>query len=128
MRYLLDTHTFLWAANGDPQLSARARAIVSDPLSELFLSAASAYEIAVKVAHGGLELPDEPGLYLLTRMAVFGVRSMPVAAEHAIAAAALPRIHADPWDRLLVAQSQIEDMPLLTRDPVISRYEVTTIW
>jgi PIN domain nuclease of toxin-antitoxin system len=128
VRYLLDTHAFLWAAAGDPKLSSRAQAIVSDPMSELFLSAASAYEIGVKVAHGGIELPDEPGLYLLTRMAVFGIRSIPVTAEHAVAAAALPRLHADPWDRLLVAQARIEDMPILTKDVLISRYEVTTIW
>ena len=76
----------------------------------------------------GIELPDEPGLYLLTRMAVFGIRSIPVTTEHAAAAAALPRLHADPWDRLLVAQARIEDMPILTRDALISRYEVTTIW
>lgn len=128
MRYLLDTYVFLWAATGDEQLSARARELVEDPQSELLFSAASVYEIGVKVARGKLELPDETGRYLLTRMAAFGMRSVPVSAEHAVAAAALPRIHSDPLDRMLVAQAQIEDVVIITKDPIIARYEVSTIW
>ena len=128
MKVLLDTHTFLWATTGDPRLSNVAREIMEKPEAELFLSSVSVYEIGVKVARGKLELPDETGVYVLTRMAVFGIHSIPISAEHAVAAAALPRLHADPWDRLLVAQARIEDMPILTRDALISRYEVTTIW
>jgi len=128
MRIVLDTHAFLWAASDDRRLSPRAREIVDDPDSELLLSAASAYQIGVKVARGKLQLPDDTGSYLRTRMAAFGMRPLPVTVEHAVAAAALPRFHSDPWDRLLVAQARCESIPILTADQLVRRYEVETIW
>jgi PIN domain nuclease of toxin-antitoxin system len=128
VRVLLDTHAFLWATTGSERLSGRARDLVADPGQELLLSAASAYEIAVKAARGRLELPEEVAVYLATRMATFGLRPLAVTLEHAVEAAALPRIHADPWDRIIVAQARAEAIPILTADPMVRRYDVETIW
>ena len=128
MRLLLDTHALLWAATDDERLSPAAREAVADPANELLFSAISAFEIAVKVALGKLDLPDGPAAFIATRVAAFGLRELPVTTQHAIEAGALPPIHGDPWDRLLVAQARIESVPLLTADPVIRRYDVETIW
>jgi PIN domain nuclease of toxin-antitoxin system len=128
MKVLLDTHAFLWAVMGSDRLSDRARDLIDDPANDLWLSAASAYELAVKAAKGHLQLPEDPASYIRTRVATMGLRQLPVTVEHAAAAAMLPPIHADPWDRLLVAQSRLEALPILTADQTIKCYDVETIW
>ena len=128
MRVLLDTHAFLWAATDDPRLSTFARDLISDRAYDALLSAASAFEIAVKAARGRLELPDDTATYLTTRIAAFGLVTLPITVEHAVEAGCLPAIHADPWDRLLVAQARVEAIPILTADTMIRRYDVETIW
>jgi len=128
MRVLLDTHAFLWAADGSDRLSPRALGILEDPGNELLLSAASAYEIGVKAGRGRLGLPDTPASFVVTRMAVLDIHELPVTTSHALAASSLPPHHADPWDRMLVAQAQLEQVPILTRDRRIGRYDVETIW
>lgn len=128
MRLLLDTHAFLWAVMGSDRLSDRARGLIDDAGTECCLSAASAYEIAVKAAKGHLVLPEDPDTYIRTRVATMRLQALPVTLEHAAAAAMLPPIHADPWDRLLVAQARLEAIPILTADRLIQRYEVETIW
>jgi PIN domain nuclease of toxin-antitoxin system len=128
MRLLLDTHTFLWAAADDRRLSAAARAAIESPDHDLLLSAASAAEISIKVARGRLELPDGPEAYVASRVAVFGMSTLAIDARHALRSGQLPPIHWDPWDRLLVAQAQLEGIPLLTGDRTIAQYDVETIW
>ena len=128
MRILVDTHALLWAAAGSGRLSPRARDVMEDPANDLVFSAASAYVIAVKAAKGHLQLPEDAATWLATRLPAFGLSPLAISVEHAAAAVALPPIHADPWDRVLVAQARIEDIPILTADSIISRYEVTTIW
>lgn len=128
MRALLDSHAFLWATIDDPRLSTAARELIWSSESELVLSAASVYELAMKAANGDLTLPDDGPAWIRTRMQAFGVRPLPVTAEHAVAAAALPPIHRDLWDRLLVAQAMCEQIPLVTIDARIRRYDVEIIW
>jgi len=128
MRILLDTHAFLWAVMDSERLTPKAREMMSDPANDLLLSAASAYEIAVKAAKGRLQLPEEPATYIKTRVATLGLQELAVTVEQVAAAAALPPIHADPWDRLLIAQARLEQIPILTADRLIQRYEVETIW
>lgn len=128
MRILLDTHALLWAAEGDRRLSAAADAIIADGSQELLFSAVSAMEIAMKHAAGRLELPDEAGAWIRTRLAAFGLIELPVTVEHAVEAGRLPRHHRDPWDRLLVAQARVEGVPILSPDTILQRYEVATIW
>lgn len=128
MRVLLDTHAFLWATSDDERLSYLARDLIRDPEQELLFSPASAYEIAVKTAAGRLQLPEDPATYVITRIAMFALQTLPITVEHAVEAAALPPIHADPWDRLLVAQARAEAVPILTADRIVRQYDVETVW
>jgi PIN domain nuclease of toxin-antitoxin system len=128
VRILIDTHAFLWAASDDRRLSPAARAILASPDNEVLFSAASAAEISIKAARGRLELPDMAEPYVASRVAIFGFAPLPIDARHALRSGQLPPIHWDPWDRLLVAQAQLEGVPLLTSDHTIARYDIETTW
>ena len=128
MRALLDTHVFVWATSDERRLSDVARTILADGENEIFLSAVTAWEIAIKHAKGRLDLKDAPETYVPDRMELFGFRSLSVEVGHALRAGALPPVHRDPFDRLLIAQSQLERLPILTSDPNIGRYDVEVIW
>jgi PIN domain nuclease of toxin-antitoxin system len=122
MRLLLDTHVWLWMIARPERLSAEARARLEDPANELFLSAASAWEISIKHRLGKLELPEPPERLVPSRLARDGVTPLPVTVDHALRVAVLPDLHRDPFDRLLVAQAQIEGLVLVTADPAIAGY------
>ena len=128
MRALLDTHTFLWWNLDAAQLSAEAREFITKGNNEIFLSAASAWEIAIKAAKGRLTLPEPPDQYVADRMRLHRFSALPIELSHALEVYRLPNIHQDPFDRLLIAQSQLEDLPLLTADSEIGRYQVEVIW
>lgn len=128
MRVLLDTQAFLWWVSGAGQLTAHARATIADPGTEVFLSVASAWEIAIKSATGRLELEGPAETYVPERIRHHGFGVLPVQLDHALRAGTLPRHHGDPFDRLLVAQGQVEDMPIITADPLLNLYDVETIW
>jgi len=128
VRALLDTHAFLWWTSGGSQISERARAVIEDPATTVLFSVAAAWEIAIKVARGRLELPQPPERYVPDRLRRHRMSVLDVGLSHALRAGALPDIHADPFDRLLVAQAQLEGIPILTADPLIGRYDVETIW
>jgi PIN domain nuclease of toxin-antitoxin system len=125
---LLDTVVFLWWNTDDARLSATARQIIGDGANELFLSAASAWEIASKAARGRLSLPEPPDRYVASRMALHGIQPLPIQLSHALAVYDLPDVHQDPFDRLLIAQCRLEGLPLLTSDPALSAYGVPVIW
>ena len=128
MRALLDTHTFLWWNLDAPQLSANAREFIANGGNEIFLSAASAWEIAIKAARGRLTLPEPPDQYVAGRMRLHRFSALPIELSHALEVYRLPNFHQDPFDRLLIAQCQLEDMPILSGDPEIGRYQVEVIW
>lgn len=129
MRVLLDTHAFLaWVSAGGARLSTRARELVSDEATEALVSAVSAAEISTKVANGRLVLPGPAERYVPSRIARHGFMVLPLDLRHALRVGSLPDIHRDPWDRLLVAQAQLEGLPIITADPLIGRYDVETIW
>lgn len=128
MRALLDTQAFLWWDLDDQRLSAAVKEIVQSAGSEIFLSAASAWEIAIKVGRRRLELPEPVDSYIPARVAEYRFKALPIGLEHALRVATLPHLHGDPFDRLLVAQAQIEGLPIITLDPVIGQYDVETIW
>jgi len=128
MKAILDTHIFLWWNMDDPQLSSPIREIISDGRNELFLSAASAWEIAIKVSRGRLILPAPPQEYVPDRLVLHGFRPLPISLSHALHVCDLPDHHRDPFDRLLVAQAQLEDMPILTADSTIAKYDVETVF
>jgi len=128
MRYLLDTHTFLWWNMDDAQLSPLAKELIANGDNEIFLSAATAWEIAIKTGLGRLTLPEDPTRYVSNRLNLHGFQALPVQIHHAVQVYKLPLHHTDPFDRLLIAQSQIESMPLISMDADVRKYEVEVIW
>jgi len=129
LRLLLDTHTFLWwSSQRGAKLSERARDLLADGTTDVSFSVVSAWEIAIKVGAGRLDLPDAVERYVPDRIRHHGFDLLPVELSHVFRAGTLPPIHRDPFDRMLVAQAQVEGLPILTADPAISRYDVETIW
>lgn len=128
MKALLDTCTFLWMAIDASDLSAAVREIVLDSTNELYLSAASAWEVALKYARGKLVLPEPPSRYIPTRRVVLGLAALGIEEEAVLVLERLPALHRDPFDRLLICQALIHGLALLTPDPQIQQYPVRTIW
>ena len=128
MKILMDTHTFLWWNTDDPRLSARAKEIIADGRNEVYLSAASVWEIVIKTAKGKLILPEAPTQYIASRMSLHRFRPLAVQMSHAVQVYELLSYHNDPFDRMLIAQSQVESMPLVTGDEDIRHYDLETIW
>jgi len=128
MKALLDTHTFLWWIVNDPQLSPRARQIMEDADTELFLSAVSGWEIAIKSRLGKLKLPADLQGFVAEQLRINGIEVLPLQMAHALHVFTFPDDHRDPFDRMLVAQGQLEELPILTGDPQIAQYAVTVIW
>jgi len=124
MRLLVDTHCWLWMHVDPDRFSAETLGLLEDADNELLLSAASAWEIAIKYALGRLPLPACPERYVPSRMKSSGTTGLPVEHVHALRVAELPHHHRDPFDRLLVAQAQIEDIAILTADPQFGLYDV----
>jgi len=127
VRVLLDTQVWLWMLAAPERLSRKSRALVVSADNELVLSAASTWEIAIKYGLGKLQLPEPPGEYIPRLMTRTGITPLPVHHRHALHVATLPARHRDPFDRLLVAQAQLEQLPILTADRVFRRYDVETL-
>ena len=123
MDLLLDTAPFLWWLSDDPKLGRSARAHIERRGNSVYVSAASAWEIAVKRASGKLVAPGD----IRKCISDEGFLELPIDVGHAIASAELPRHHNDPFDRLLIAQAQLEDLTLVARDDTITRYDVPAI-
>ena len=128
MRILLDTHTFLWGIAEPTRLSPKARKIMEDGDNEILVSAASAWEIAIKTQLGKLRLPVSPELFISEQLLKHSFNSLPVSFSHALHVYVLPLLHRDPFDRLLISQSVLEQLPILTADKTISQYDIKTIW
>ena len=127
MKVLLDSHAFLWAISSQTKVSPRVRQIFTGP-HDLLLSVVSMWEILIKTQIGKLRLPSAAGEYLLKQMARNHIEALPVNLDHVLRVESLPAHHRDPFDRLLIAQSLEEALPIVTADPVFSLYPVTTIW
>ena len=123
MKVLLDTHLLLWAAGLPERLSPKARSLLEAPDAQLFFSAASLWEIAIKRAARRLRAPADLG----SRVLASGFEPVPITFAHAEAAGSLPRIHGDPFDRMLVAQAQAERLTIVTVDRGIARYDVDVL-
>ena len=128
MKYLLDTNVWLWTVWEPERIARRAREAIADLSHDVFLSAVTSWEVAIKAATGKLKLPESPASYVPRRMAEQGLRPLAVSHPHALAVFELPNHHRDPFDRLLVAQARLEDMVLVTADPVLEKYPVETLW
>ena len=128
MKYLLDTSVWLWSLTASERINKKARQLLASGGEELYLSAASSWEISIKWALGRLELPEPPGSYVPKRLAAQGIRPLAITHTHALAVSELPTHHSDPFDRLLIAQAKIEDMVILTADRAFERYGVKILW
>lgn len=126
MQLLLDTRVFLWLLS-EPERIGDHLPSLEDPANDLFLSAASSWEIAIKVALGRLTLPDQPRRYVPERMNSAGVQPLAVEHSHALAVAELPMLHRDPFDRVLVAQARHLALTIVTADSAVAQYEVASI-
>lgn len=120
---LLDTHVLLWALTDDPRLDPTAREAIVDGRTEVLVSAASTWEMAIKSRLGKLRIPDD----LIQQLEAARFEHLPVTLEHGLAVGGLPDHHRDPFDRLLVAQAQVEQLTLVTHDPQLHRYDVTVL-
>lgn len=128
MRLLLDTCTFLWVITDAPDLSNRARGLFSDPGNEVFLSAVTTWEIALKYALGRLPLPQSPQRYIPEQREKHRINSLPLEEEAALYVNRLPEHHKDPFDRMLVCQAIVHGMAILTPDQRITQYPIRSIW
>ena len=128
MRLLLDTCTFLWAVFSPELLTDKAKALFADPDNEVFLSVVSSWEIAVKHSLGRLPLPEPPGEFIPSQRQAHGIESLPLDEEAALHVARLPRLHADPFDRMLASQAIVHGLVLLSPDKQIARYPVRISW
>ena len=120
---LLDTHALLWVLDDSPELNERARRAIINPRNQVFVSAASVWEIAIKSALGKVTAPDD----LLVAIEETGFTELGIKSSHAVQAGRLPLHHRDPFDRMLVAQAQAQGLTIVTRDANILLYGVSTI-
>lgn len=128
MRLLIDTCTFLWIVGDAPALSRRARELFKAADNEVYLSTASAWEIAVKHGLGRLPLPEPPERFVPDMRERHGIVSLAIDEESALHVSRLPGLHRDPFDRMIVAQAIVHGLAILTPDPFVTQYPGRTIW
>ncbi len=128
MRLLLDSATFIWTAEGHTKLSVAARSLIADASNELFLSAASAWEIAIKHELGRLDLRMPPDEYVWQQRQLHRIESLSIDEAAALQSAKLPNVHRDPFDRILISQAILGGMAIVTPDRLIRMYPVRTVW
>lgn len=127
MKYLLDTHTFLWFVNDSQQLSPEAKDLIESDV-DLLLSVVSLWEIAIKTSLGKLTLPDDYDKFILQQIALNDVETLPITLPHLNLVATLPFHHRDPFDRLLVAQAMVENIPIVSADNFLDAYSINRQW
>ncbi len=128
MNILLDTHTFLWWITDAKELSEKARSQIKNGNNTLFWSAASSWETAIKYALGKLTLSEAPGTFIPTELKKNRIELLPITSNHAFHAGQLPLHHQDPFDRMLIAQAQLESFILLSSDSKFDQYDVEVVW
>lgn len=126
MRVLIDTQVLLWGLQNEQKLSRRAQTLL--PVADVWISVASLWEIITKVQIGKLALPSPVGDYLSAKLKANGILVLPITFDHVKRLEGLPLHHRDPFDRILIAQSLEEKLPVITSDPLFARYLVEVIW
>ena len=127
MNLLLDTHVLLWGLESSQRLGRAARGAITDPDNGVWVSAVSAWEIAIKVGAGRLELREPPDVCVPREIERGGFRALAVELDHALGVVELPPHHGDPFDRLLIAQARAEGLTIVTADRVFEAYQVATL-
>ncbi len=128
VRFLLDTHALLWWWTDDPALPASARDRIANPKNEIVVSAASAWEVTTKARLGKLPGLEAAAARFTELVAADGFTELPITQPHALRAGGYPLEHRDPFDRMLAAQSEIEAMPIISRDPALSAFPCKVVW
>ena len=128
MKLLLDTHTLIWAVDDPSKLGPQAVTALQDPANDLLLSAATIWEIAIKVGLGKLSLSMPYRQWMTQAITDLGMTVLPITVEYANVQVNLPKHHGDPFDRLLVAQIQVENIHLVSADPVFDQYGINRLW
>ena len=128
MKLLLDTHTFLWFVTDDPLLSATARSLIVDPLNDVCLSPASYWEVAIKVSIGKYPLSVPFDQFFTQGVTGNDISILPIEIRHATVLASLPLHHKDPFDRMIIAQALVEQIPVVSVDEALDAYGITRLW
>ncbi len=128
MRVLIDSHVFLWLGSDDERLPPEVRDLLADRRTRVVVSVATTWELTVKVLAGRLRLPQEPEVHFAEYLSDYASEIMAIEQRHVDALPGLPAIHADPFDRMLVAQALVEDLDLVTGDEILQSYPIRTIW
>ncbi|MGD0412352.1 MAG: type II toxin-antitoxin system VapC family toxin [Verrucomicrobiota bacterium] len=128
MNLLLDTHAFLWFIANDPRLSSRAQSLIQDPGNRRLFSMASLWEIAIKVSLGKLALAQPFDQFIPRQLQLNQIEVLAIELPHVAAVVAMPFHHRDPFDRLMAAQCQIEDLPIVSADPAFDAYSIRRVW
>ena len=128
MRLLLDTHALLWWIDDDKRLPIRVRSLLEEASNEIYVSVVNVWEMAIKGSTGKLNLPQDFSSFIANQLDMNGFNVLSVHLPHVTQVYALPDIHRDPFDRLLIAQAMVEKMPLLTNDSVVKQYGLETLW
>ena len=128
MRLLLDTHTLIWMASLDDKLSEKAKSLILDTDNELFPSVASIWEMSIKASLGKLILQQPIEQIINQQVQTNGLQLISIEAAHALAVSTLPWHHRDPFDRLIMAQSQLENLTILGCDMAMDAYEINRVW
>jgi PIN domain nuclease of toxin-antitoxin system len=128
VRRLLDTHAFLWFITSDPQLTASASALITDPDNEILVSPATYWEVAIKVSLRKYPLSVPYETFITQGIEGNGFKILPIEPRHTAVLTTMPYHHKDPFDRLLVAQAMVEGIPLISGDPQLDAYGVTRLW
>jgi PIN domain nuclease of toxin-antitoxin system len=128
VRLLLDTHTFLWFLLDDPQLSMTARDRIIDPDNDIEVSPATYWEIAIKISLGKYELPEPYEVFIAREITTNDFHILPIEPTHTAVLTTMPFHHRDPFDRLLIAQAMVEQIPIVSRDSAFDAYPITRLW
>ena len=128
MRVLLDTSTFLWWITDSDRLGERVRQVLTDEQNEVWFSVASGWEIVIKAGLGRVSFTKDPEEFIPEQISANGFQILPIQLRHALKISALPSVHRDPFDRLLVAQALVEDLTILSGDSRIAAYPVDVLW
>ena len=128
MRYLLDTQAFLWFVLDDKRISTKAKSIIEDSKNEIYFSAASAWEMAIKIKLDRLKIKGDLESFIIEQLSTNSFVPLSITISHSLYTERLPQIHKDPFDRIIIAQSKLEDLPLISADKKIRKYPNTVVW
>jgi PIN domain nuclease of toxin-antitoxin system len=128
MKYLLDTHAFLWFVLDDKRISTTAKSIIEDSKNTIYFSAASAWEMAIKTKLARLKIIGDFESFIIDQLSTNSFVPLSITISHSLYTERLPQIHKDPFDRIIIAQSKLENLALISRDKTIGKYKVALVW